>query len=391
MATIAVNQREICRLCDTPLPSQPEIWLENLPIQAQHFLDQDELATDSGKDLEVYRCTGCGHIQLSSAPVVYSEGVTSTTAFSQAMLTHRKQQMQAWVERFALTGKTVLDVGCGDGHLLKILSEVGLNAIGVDASQKALEIARQHGFTVHYGYIMRTHRIEDGPFDAFVSFDVIEHVPDIKDFLQGVCANLKVGGIGLIETPSFEKVFETRRFYDFMVDHISYFTLDTLRISLEISGFEVLEIERNRDNENLTAIVRKRALPSFEPLESQRDHLKQSFARFMQDYHAQGKRIAIWGASLQTLTLSSLIPMDGITYVIDSAPYKQGKFVPVSHLPIVGPEVLQSDPVEVILVNAPRYEKEIIAQIQTELNFGGTLATLTNGSIEIIQTGHTEG
>ncbi len=275
------SETRACRLCETPLPAASVLHLRNVPARIQTFPDPRALEADKGTDLRAFQCVGCGHVQLASQPVIYSQGVTSTTKYSAAMLDYRRQQMREFVRAHGLVGKTVLEVGCGDGHLLAILEQERTRAIGVDASAKALEIARQHGHSVRLGYVQRGQSIEGGPFDAFVCNDVIEHVPDIKAFLQGIAHNLAPGGVGLVETPSLEKVLETRRFYDFMQDHLAYFTLETLRLAFELSGFDVLHIERNRDAENLTAIVRKRAATDFAPLRSHQDELSANLSAFI--------------------------------------------------------------------------------------------------------------
>ncbi|GAB4517644.1 MAG: class I SAM-dependent methyltransferase [Anaerolineae bacterium] len=373
-----------CRLCGTPLPEAPALHLENIPPRIQYFPTAEQLATDESATLDVFQCTGCGLIQLNSAPVVYADEATSTTAYYQNMMDIRQQQAHHLIHTYDLQGATVLDVGCGDGHLLEIITAEGALAVGVDASERALALARAKGLNVHYGYITRTHQIDGAPFDAFMSTDVIEHVPDVKDFLQGVNANLKPGAVGLIETPSFEKALEDHRFYEFILDHLSYFTVETFRLALEMTGFEVLNIERNREGENLTAIVRKRPADDLNALLAYTDRLKAAFNDFMQ--MMQGQRVAIWGASLQALTLSSMLDLSTTAYVIDSAPYKQGRYTPVSHLPIVSPETLHTDPVYAVLIIAPRYRDEIIRQIEGDAQYNGAIAVLDGDKITIIRS-----
>ncbi len=381
--TVIEAETTICRLCETPLPQQPVIHLTNVPARIQTFPDQANLEADKGTDLKAYQCIGCGHIQLASQPVIYTAGVTSTTKYSTAMLDYRQNQVKEFLTAHHLKGKKILDVGCGDGHLLGILQQEGAVGIGVDASEHSLEIAREHGYTAHFGYVQRGIAVQDGPFDGFVCYDVIEHVPDIKDFLQGIAYNLAPGGVGLLETPSFEKVLETKRFFDFMQDHLAYFTVDTLRRAFEISGFDVLHIERNRDAENLTVIAQKRPLTDFGPMLLHKESLMENVSTFIAAHKAEGRRVAIWGASIQTLTLSALMALD-VAYIIDSAPYKQGQVTQVSHLPIVSPETLKTDPVDVIIINAPRYADEIYAQIVNKSQFGGVVASLVSGEVEIL-------
>ncbi len=371
-----------CRLCATPLPTEPALRLENVPARIQYYPTEAEFADDVGVTLAVFQCGGCRLIQLKTAPVIYTEEATSATSYYQNMMDIRREQATHLINAYALQGKTVLDVGCGDGHLLEILTKAGVNAVGVDASDRALTLAREKGLNVHYGYISREHRVPGAPFDAFMSTDVIEHVPDVKDFLQGVNTNLKDGAVGLIETPNFQKALDDHRFYEFIQDHLSYFTLETFRFALEMTGFEVLSIESNRDDENLTAIIRKRPAADLTGMLSYTEGLQQAFGEFLAAHN--GRRIALWGASLQALTLTALMPMDEVVYIVDSAPYKQGRFTPVSHLPIRSPDALQSDPVDVIVVIAPRYEAQIIAQIQANPHFTGEIATLRGARIEVI-------
>jgi len=74
-----------------------------------------------------------------------------------------------------------------------------------------------------------------------------------------------------------------------------------------------------------------------------------------------------------------------IAYVIDSAVYKQNKITPISHLPIVSPETLKTDPVDAIIINTPVYEEEIAEQIIEKEKFKGTIATLVNGKIKVLR------
>jgi cyclopropane fatty-acyl-phospholipid synthase-like methyltransferase len=383
----AQHPRTICRLCETSL-SKPVLELENVPQRIQYFPTESELEMDKGASLRVFQCTACGLVQLNSPPVVYAEGATSTTGHSPRMLNYRRQQMKDFVNKYDLAGKTILDAGCGDGHVVGLLQEAGAIASGVDASDKAVKLARQAGLDVEQATIAPDVQLPGAPYDAFISLDVLEHVPDLKAFLRGVAANLHDGAVGLIETHTINKTLEEYRFYDFVLDHLSYFTLQTFSLSLELSGFDVLHIERNRDGENLTALVRKRTNDDFTLLNQHIETLRQRLAEFIAHHQTNGKQVAIWGASFQTLTLSALVPLDGIAYVIDSAPYKQGRYTPVSHLPIVSPSRLEAEPVNAIIVIASRYNQEIVQQLREKELFQGTIATLNGIDLAIIQNTH---
>ncbi len=373
-----------CRLCGTKLPELAAITLNNVPRQVQYFpAALEELVQDKGATLNVFECIGCGLVQLNTPPVVYtSHGMTSTSAYSEVMMNYRRQQMQSFVEKYNLQGTNIVDVGCGDGFLLGILSELDINAVGIDAAEEAIESARGKGLNAHVGYLGKDSIVTGAPFDAFVSTDVLEHIPDLKDFLQGIAANLVEGGMGLIETHNVNNLLAKHRFYDFILDHLSYFTVDTFRLSLELSGFDVLHIEVNRNDENLTAIVRKHPTNRLQSLNEHTHQLQSSLRNFLNNHEKKGQRVAVWGASFQALTLFATLDLKHIAYVIDSAPYKQHKYTPVSHLPIVPPSHLKDDPVSVILVIAARYKDEILAQIRDKEGFIGEVAVLEGVNIE---------
>jgi hypothetical protein len=93
--------------------------------------------------------------------------------------------------------------------------------------------------------------------------------------------------------------------------------------------------------------------------------LKNEINRYILKLKKAGKKIAIWGAGHQAFTLMSVCGLtDKIEYVIDSAKFKQGKFTPVTHIPIVAPEVLNENPVNAIIVIAGAYSEEVVRIIR---------------------------
>jgi len=367
------------------LPSVPVLHLKNVPRGVQFFPMPEQFSTDAGIDITVWQCDGCGLVQLRGDSVVYSQHVTAASSYSPAMIAHRHEQAGAFVIRFELEGKTVLDVGCGDGHFLSLLSECGAVGFGIDPSRSSVELGQYKGLSIQQGFITRESKVRGSPFDAFVMLHVLEHVSDPNDLLQGIYTNLSNEAVGLIEVPSFEQIIEEQRFYDFIPDHVSYFSTKTLRFVLEKNGFDVLEMYRDWQGEHIVALVKKRITYDFRPMQQAIVTLGEAFNSFVQANTSTGKRIAIWGASCQSLMLLATSHVRDVSYVIDSALYKQGRFTPVSHLPIVAPDTLQRDPVDIIIVIAPRYAHEIIAQARREFRFEGTIAVLKGTNIEIVQ------
>ena len=98
---------------------------------------------------------------------------------------------------------------------------------------------------------------------------------------------------------------------------------------------------------------------------------------------ADRKTIALWGASHQGFTLASTTPLcERVSYIIDSAPFKQGRFAPASHLPIVAPDYFFEHPVDVIMIVAPGYSDEIAGVIRTRFGADVRILTLRSERIE---------
>ena len=346
---------------------------------------QAELSMDHGVNVDVRECPMCGLVQLDGSQIVYREGITSATCTSKSIIEHRRKQAQQFVQRFKLENRKVLEVGCGDGHFMELLASAGALVSGVEPSMKATQAGVARGLKVTHGYVNRNQTIEGQPYDAFVTIHVMEHVPDLSDFLQGIWMGLSSNAVGFIEVPCLEQILERSRFYDFMPDHLSYFSQETLRLACEINGFTVLETGRDWNGEHNFAIVRKRDLGALQRLMLKKANIISHFNGFLAEQAAAHKRVAVWGASYHANALLSQVNHQGVSFVIDSAGYKQGRYMPVSHIPIFSPEKLWTEKVDTVLVLAPRFYEEIIQHLLNDERFAGCIALMNGEKIEIVR------
>ena len=230
-------------------------------------------------------------------------------------------------------------------------------------------------YRVAEGFAEGDYMYPDGPYDAFVQFNFLEHQPYPKRMLQNIRKNLKQKAIGLVTVPSFEYILKYNGYYELLRDHIANYTEFTLQKLFQDNGFEVLDMRTvNRDT---IEIIVKKADP--DELTSLRYNgslidvsaLKESYERMNKEVNAHighlaetGKTMAIWGASHQGFTLASTTGLGGkVRYIIDSAKFKQGRFSPASHIPIVSPEHFFDEKVDEILIVAPGYTDEIASII----------------------------
>ena len=202
------------------------------------------------------------------------------------------------------------------------------------------------------------------PFDAVVARHVLEHVPHPVAFLELVRAQLKPEGKVFLEVPNLDAIIDNKRFQDFYAEHLSYFDPSSLSFVLARAGLEVKEIFTVEQGDYLVAVTRARVA-----LQGMLDDLadfRTKFQTLAKESRTQGRRLAVWGAGGRGVAFYALVRAQdlGIAYVVDSDPNKHGYLTPVSHLPVVSPARLQSDPVDDLLIVASAFQDEILRELK---------------------------
>lgn len=356
----AEMKRNTCLVCGNKLFDEPILTINGLPDSAQGMLTFEQLDTDKGFDLELCQCSGCGLIQLNEGPVTYYRDVIRSCGYNETIRKYRLEQYSHFINEFSLQGKKIIEIGCGQGEFLDLLSNFDVKAVGLEHNEEFVKIARDNRLEVFCGFATDEYtKIKDAPYDAFVSFNFLEHLPSPNGYLRCIYSNLREEGYGLIAVPSFEYIIEGGRWYELIRDHLVYHTEESLRFCLEHNGFRVINCYRDNED-SILAMVRKKMKANAFPLICGYDKLKAQIRSFIHKYKSEGGRVAVWGASHQSFTLLSTMGMAGdIEYIVDSAPFKQNRYSPVSHIRIVSPENLYTYPVDAIIIIAPAYTDEI--------------------------------
>ena len=374
-----------CIACGAPLWETPLLTLDNMPASAQHMPDAQGVKEDRGLTLDLCQCMGCGLVQFDCEPVDYYRDVIRAGGFSKTMVELRRYQYKHLIDSYHLEGKKFIEVGCGQGEFLKVLSEFPVEVHGIEHDPHLVELARAQGLDVTEGFTeTEDTRFAGGLYDVFLSFNFLEHQPDPGTMLQAIYRNLEDDAMGLITVPSFEYIMDHNSYYELIRDHLAYYTFETLTPLLERNGFLVEECEViNRDT--LSVIVKKRPQMDTENLLECYVNLKREMESYMKYLDAWDKKVAVWGASHQGFTLAATTKLgEKARYIIDSAPFKQGKFAPASHLPIVGPDHFHEHPVDAIIITAPGYTDEIAASIRRKFGTSVEIRAMRSNHLEMV-------
>lgn len=189
---------------------------------------------------------------------------------------------------------------------------------------------------------------------------------------------------GRSQSQGLEYILENGSYYELIRDHIAYYTFPSLRYLLERNGFTVLEQQIvNRDT--LSVIVKKSKPLALHILPESYRTVRNDIDRFLKALEEEkpGSRLAMWGASHQGFTIAATTALkERIAYIVDSAPFKQGKYAPASHLPIVPPDKLLQDPVDAVLIVAPGYTEEIFNVITNKMQLSASVYAIRTNRVE---------
>ena len=393
----------MCPVCGVD-EKEPLLTVEHAPVSCGTLYSSIEGATEAGEcRLEFTVCTSCGHIWNASYPlnqaVQYDENYYSSFAASTQGRGYQKalaRDLDQWVQ---VSGKTVLEIGCGDGFFLKQLGSLGARAIGFEPSSTFEVAASQPGIEVFHKYFSFDETLKcDIAVDVVVMRHVVEHLahPGLAlNSLATDCFGRPGPQFLFTEVPNALQLLENSLYFDFYSDHIQYFSPGSLNHALRSAGW--LPLARLGDNDEFLGLVSVNA--EYQPKEDlascglglpqdrdtvilaangfrqKFDGWRKQLARAVAGFKEKGSRIAVWGAGARGVSLLSSLGLPGETYdyIVDSDPNKHGKYLPMIQQPVYAPAQLRLKPVDCILVTSYTYFNEILAQLDWFRASGGNV------------------
>jgi len=376
----------LCRCCNSQLPTISLIAYKNMPKSAQFFPTKEDVQLEKGVDIFIYQCSYCGLLQIPGDPVPYYKDVIRSTGVSQEMSLFRTVQYKEFIDEYNLSGKKVIEIGSGCGEYMNFMKVAGIIPYGLENLQLSVDTGKKNGLNVFRGFINDRHyKIPEAPYDAFYIMNFLEHIPEPNEFLKGIYNNLAEDAVGIVEVPNVNMMIKKMLFTEFISDHILYFTKSTLRTILETNGFEVVECKEIWYDYIISATVRKKKQLDVSGFKKQRDIITKSVNDYVDNEHSKGRKVASWGAGHQALASLSLTSIAGkLECVIDSAKFKQDKFTPATHLPIVAPEILYNGQIDAVLIMAAGFSDEVAEIVKNNYPELG-IAILRDYGVEVIK------
>lgn len=355
--------------------------------------------------LLVYVCQECYLVQLEqyvSADEIFTE-YAYFSSYADTWLQHVRRYTYQMSERFRLDASSfVVEVASNDGYLLQYFIEQGIPCLGIEPAANVAKAAVEKGVPTlveFFGCESARRLAEQGKSaDLIAGNNVLAQVPDLNDFVGGLKILLKPQGVVTIEFPHLMCLMAENQFDTIYHEHFSYFSFITAEKILAAHGLTLFDVEelpthggslrvyaRHAENDSLPVTERARELyrreikagftdmSTYACFEEQVKETKRKLLEFLIQARREDKQVVGYGAPGKGNTLLNYcgIRTDFLDYTVDRNPYKQGKFLPGTHIPIYAPERIFETRPDYVLILPWNFKDEIIRQMSAIGEWGG--------------------
>lgn len=392
-----------CRHCDNG-SFIPFADLQNCPPSNSMLTEETLHRPEVYYPLVVEVCDRCFLAQVDEhkkASEIFDGDYTYFSSFSRSWLDHCERFAAVAVRRFALGPQSqVVEVASNDGCLLQYFRAVGVPVLGVEPTANTAEAAIAKGIPTivdFFGEALARERLA-GKADLICGNNVFAHVPDINDFTAGLKAALAPRGVISLEFPHLLRLIQETQFDTIYHEHFSYLSLGSTISIFEAQGLKVFDVERLPTHggslrvfgahvadggkpvtpavgellrEEEEAGLRSREV--YEAFQPRIDRIRADFLSFLLGQRAAGKTVVGYGAAAKGNTLlnySGVKGADLIKFVADLSPHKQGRYLPGSHIPVLGPQAIDDARPDIIIIFPWNLTEEVTGQLAHARGWG---------------------
>lgn len=368
-----------CPLCGST-DFETFFTLPRVPVICNQLWPNDaaaRAAPTGAIDLAVCRSCACiWNSAFDPERMRYAPGYENALHFSPTFRAFADELAADLVDRFDLKGRTVIDIGCGDGHMLDLLSRHGAaEAVGFDPSMEGVTspFTEREGVEIVPEYF-RSEQL-DRPFDAIVCRHVLEHLDEPLAFLKDIRAAIGDRDVPVyIEVPNARWMLDASSMWDVIYEHVGYWTEPSLVTLFRRAGFEPTQVREGYGQQFLMIEARPGTADPYYLHPDTRSVLRlaSAFGEFARtDLKVWRSRIGalegravIWGAGSKGISFANALHLSGqeIAAFVDLNERKQGLVAPGVGVPIVAPDALGEIAPSLVLISNAQYLDEITAQ-----------------------------
>ncbi len=386
-----------CRLCAAPLPG-PFCDLGESPLSNDFLRAEDLGRREACYPLRAFVCGACWLVQIEDfeAPAaIFSGDYAYFSSYSDSWLAHCRDYAAAIPARLGLGARSlVVELASNDGYLLQYFRDASIPVLGIEPAANVAAAGMRKGIDTvveFFGAACAARLAAEGRrADLLIGNNVLAHVPDPNDFVEGMRILLAPGGSITLEFPHLLHLLHENQFDTIYHEHFSYFSLATAERLLGRHALAVYDVEeipthggslrlyachrgaiaerpgaaRVREAELRAGLERPETYAAFE---AGVRNAKRALLEFLERAKNAGRSTVGYGAPAKANTLLNYCGVHAgqglIEYVVDRSPQKQGRYLPGSRLPVYAPERIRETRPHYVLILPWNLRAEIQAQL----------------------------
>jgi hypothetical protein len=392
-----------CRICGGR-ELLPVLSLGLMPPVNSFLKGEAEIAAEKKHPLAIAQCPACTHVQLTHMldPKDVFEHYLYFSSMSETVVKWGQQLAARYAAELSLKNdELVAELASNDGCILKPF-KAHCRIHGVEPARNIAEVANKEGVPTTAEFfdsrLAKKVRAEVGRARLILARNVVAHVPEVVDFVAGAAHWLTDDGIFHVEVPYLKPMVDGLEFDTIYHEHLSYFSVTSLDALFKKAGLVLWDVEeiplhggsliaRGKKGAAAKPSVAKwlaaekesglNTMPRLQRFAEGTERLKEELPKFLLGLKQQGKSLAAYGAAAKGVVLTNYCGLGKETFefVADRSPYKQGRLMPGTHVPVVAPQVLIDRRPDYAVVLAWNFFDEIARQLAPYTSKGGKLIT----------------
>jgi SAM-dependent methyltransferase len=390
-----------CRFCSSRLS---KVFLDlGLSPLCQTQIDPEQI--NHGEvfyPLRVFVCEACYLVQLDeyvNPEVIFGDDYPYFSSYSDSWVRHAKNYVEKMIADYGIgRDSLVVEIASNDGYLLQHFAAEGVPCLGIEPAESVAKAAREKGIETLTQFFGKQTAIDVSKqykkADLVLGNNVLAHVPNLNDFVEGLRELLADNGMITMEFPHLMRLMEENQFDTIYHEHFSYFSFSTVSRVFAHHGLIIFDVEELPTHggslriyaakadtsgrvlsSRASALLAKERSDGFESVEyyshfeAQVRETKRALLEFLITAKREGKSVVGYGAPGKGNTLLNYcgIREDFLDYTVDRNPHKQGTFTPGTRIPIFDPSVISQTKPDYILIlpwNLRKEIKESMAHVQ---------------------------
>jgi hypothetical protein len=398
----------VCRSCENA-DLLPILSLGYIPLANALLTHEQLLLPEETFPLDLVFCPQCTLVQITEtiSPEKLFREYLYFSSFSDTVLANAREIALALSTRCKLDKNSlVVEVASNDGYLLKNYQEKGIPVLGVEPARNIAKVAEGRGIPTvseFFGVgLAEQLRRRGETADVIHANNVVAHVADLHGMIAGMAILLKEDGVAVVENHYVKDMIDHTEFDAIYHEHVCYYSVTSFRNLFAQHGLTLVDVERllvhggslrvyfqrtdgphsleREGKEHVEAILKEEKnwgvgrYAFYQNFGEKVEHLRFKLLELLKKIKAEGKSIAVYGASAKSTTLLNYygIGIETLDFVVDRSTVKQGRYTPGTHLPILAPEALLERQPDYVLLLTWNFAQEILEQQEEYRKRGGS-------------------